>query len=110
MLGKQARQQVQRDPIVGIVEGGDQDNLIGDIEIRVAGGQALCLEYGSIRQRKLNNLELAAEQVGSCRQALEILLKRSVIRIAAAGLHNGDDRICRNKTGNIIDVPVSIIS
>ena len=41
--GKQSARMSEGDAVVGIVEGGDEDEPVGDVEVGVAGGEALAL-------------------------------------------------------------------
>ena len=43
-VGEAVGEGVEGDAVVGVVEGGDEDEAVGDVEVGVAGGQALAFE------------------------------------------------------------------
>src|ERR1700741_3344413 len=54
---KYLREHIQRDAVVGIIEGGNEHQAICNIEVRVTGGQPLSLKDYRRRHWKLNYLE-----------------------------------------------------
>ena len=55
-VGKQLGEDAQRDAIVGIVKRGYQDEAVGDVEIGVAGRQALAVEEDWARHRQFDDV------------------------------------------------------
>jgi len=88
--GKNLGQNVQRHAVVGIVEGGHENQAVGDIEVGVTGGQALAAKEDRARQRQLDEAELLA--IGSARglETLEILGQRRVVGVGGVRLDGGD--------------------
>ena len=59
-IGKELSENSERDAVVGIVEGRDEDKAVGDVEVGVAGGEALIAEDNRARQRQFDEGELLA--------------------------------------------------
>ena len=59
-FGEEVLQGVQGDSVVGIVEGRNEDRPVGDIEVRIAGGQAQTLEVEWPGHGQGNDVELRA--------------------------------------------------
>ncbi len=91
-IGKQLGQNVQRHAVVGIMKCRHQHQPIGDIEIRIAGGQALAAKDDGARQRQFDDRELLSVQRARGLEAREILGQRLVVRIVRIRLDGGDDR------------------
>src|ERR1700676_3669638 len=63
--GEKLAQDLQRYTVVGVVEGGHQDQAVGYVEVGVAGGESLVAEDYGARERKFDDGELfAAEGAG----------------------------------------------
>src|SRR6476646_8228312 len=65
-IGKQISQDIERVAIVGVVEGRNQNQAIGDVKIGVAGGQALSAEGDGAGKRQFDDLQLASLKVRGC--------------------------------------------
>ena len=108
--GKNLGQHVQRHAVVGIVERGHQHQAVGDVEVGVAGRQALAAKDDRPRHGQLDDGELLA--VGSARglEAREILGQRRVVRVARVRLDGGDDRGRPDEAGDVVDVAVGVVA
>ena len=89
--GKDFGQDVQRHAVVGVVEGGHQHQPVGDVEIGVAGRQALAAKDDRARHRQFDQRELLAVQRARGFEAGEIFGQRRVVRVARVWLDGGDD-------------------
>ncbi len=75
--GKQLRERVQRDAVVRVVESRHQHQAVGDIEIRVAGRQALAIEIDRLGHGQRDHAQSGAAQQASDSRAAA----RSSLRI-----------------------------
>ena len=57
-VGKQLGEDAERDAVVGVVEGGHQHEAVGDVEVCIAGRQALAAEDDGARQGQFDDGEL----------------------------------------------------
>src|SRR3954452_11330060 len=91
--GEKSGDGVEGDAVIGVVEGRDQDQIVGDIKVSVAGGEALSAEDDRAGKRQVNDLQLAAMKVSGGAQAAQVFLERFVVGVGAAGFDHGEDRI-----------------
>ena len=55
--GEAVGDDVEGDAVVCVVEGGDEDERVGDVEVGVAGGEALALEEDGRGHGQFDDLE-----------------------------------------------------
>lgn len=72
-VGKTGGDGVEGVPVVGVVEGGNQDESVGDIEVGVAGRQTLAGKGDRCRHRQGDDFEAVPIQVSRSSQAFEVL-------------------------------------
>jgi|SRR5580704_13293041 hypothetical protein len=101
---------MEGDAIVGIVEGGNDDEFVGDVEVRVAGGKALSIEINGRGHGKSFDAKRLAVLVGHELQALEIVLEWGVIGVIRIFFDDGDDGGGIDKASEIVDVAVGVVS
>src|SRR6185437_4431445 len=58
--GKNLSENVESKPVVGVVKGGNKDQVVGEVEIRVAGRDTLVAEDNGARHGQLADGELLA--------------------------------------------------
>jgi hypothetical protein len=58
--GEEFGERVESDAVVGIVEGGDEDEAVGDVEVGVAGREALAAKDDGARHGQVDDGELLA--------------------------------------------------
>ena len=109
-VGKAVGQSVERDTIVGIVEGWHQHEAVADIEVRIAGGQALVFEDHRCRHWQRANLKRLAIEVAQVTQALEIFGQRQVIFISGIRLDCSQDCVRADEARDIVDVPMRVVA
>ena len=56
-VGEAAGDGVEGVAVVGVVEGGDEDERVGDVEVGVAGGEALAFEGDGVGHGEFDDLE-----------------------------------------------------
>src|SRR6185312_3577499 len=86
------------------------DQVISEVEIGVAGRDALVTEDNGARHGQLDDGELLAVSRARGFQALKIFNERSVVGIAGVGLDGGDDGVRRGEAGDVVNVTVRIIA
>src|ERR1700739_3415750 len=90
---EEVRKRVERDAVIGIIEGGNEHDSVRDVEIAVAGGQALPLEHNRRGHGQLDNLERPALEVAGGPKTVEVLSQRDMVFVGAIGFCNRDDYI-----------------
>lgn len=87
----------------------DEDDLVGDIEVRVTGWEALAVVFDPARHGKFDDAEGIAMQVTERSEPGEILLEQMVVLVQRIGFDDGDDglRVC--EAGEIVDMSVRVI-
>ncbi len=101
---------VERVTVVGVVEGRDQDEIVGDIEVGIAGGQALVVEDDRSRHGQLDDVERLASQIAGGAQAVEVFGEREVIFVVGAGLDAGEDGVFSDEAGDVVDVAMGVVA
>ena len=108
--GEQFRQRVQSDAVVGIIEDGDEDNAVRNIEVRVAGGKAALLEDHGTRHGKFGDGQGLAVLIAGGAEAAKILAQRLVIDVTGVIFHYGYNRMRGDEAGEVVDVAVGVIT
>ena len=109
-IRKQIAQYIQRDSVIGIVEGRHQNQAIGDIKIGVAGGQSLSAEDHGAGKRQFNDLQLASLQICGGAQTPQVFLQRLVVGVVLVGFDHGEHGIRGDEARNVIDVAVRVVA
>ena len=108
--GEQFRECVERHAVIGIVEDRDQNDSIGDIEIRVARRQAAAFEYDWTRHRNFDHVQALAILIARGPQTSQIVVERGIAFVLFVRFDHHDDRVGRNKTVSIVNVAVRVVS
>ena len=95
--------------IVGVVEGRDEDQAVGYVEVGVGGGEALALEEDGCGHGERKYLKGLAVQVAGFVEPLEVLGERKVVLVGSVGLDGGEDRVGADEAGYIVDVAVGVV-
>src|SRR5262249_50787902 len=80
-IGEESGEGVERFAVVGVVEGGGQDELVGDVEVGVAGGKTLAVEINGSRHGESFHAERVAVLILHRPEESEILLKSGVVGV-----------------------------
>jgi len=96
--------------VIEVVEGGDQDDAVSDVEVGVAGGEALALKEDGAGHGERDDFKLLALQVAGLVKALEVLSQREVVFVRGVGFYGGDDLVLGDEAGDVIDVAVGVVS
>ena len=107
---KYLRQNLQRHAVVGIVEGGNQNQPIRNIEISVTCRQPLAVKDHRPRHRQLDQIKLLAVERARGLEPGEVFGQRRVVRIAHIRLDGGDNRRRPNEAGDVVDVAMRVVA
>jgi hypothetical protein len=103
-------QGVERVPVIRVVKDRHQHAGVCDVEIGVAGGQALLAKNDRPRHGNFDDFQLKAILVSCSAQAAEIGCERFVVGIILVGLNNSDYRLRRDKARDVVNVTVGIVA
>ena len=73
-VGEAVGDDVERVAVVAIVEGGDEHEAVGDVEVRVAGGKSLAVMFDVAGHGKFDDVEDAALFIAAFIQARAVFL------------------------------------
>ncbi len=101
---------VEGDAVVWIMEGGHEDEAVGNVEIGVAGGQALAAEDDWPGHRQLGDGVLLPFPGARGLETGEIFGEYFVVGVAGVGFDGGEDCVGRDKAGDVVDVAVGVVA
>ena len=96
--------------IVRVVEGGNEDDRVRDVEVGIAGGQALAFEVDGRRHRQRDDLVRIACKIARGVQARKVFSQWQVILVAGVWFDSGDDLIFCDEAGDVVDVAMRVIA
>src|ERR1035441_9783239 len=108
--GKAGGDDVERVAILRIIEGGDEDERVGNVEVGVAGGEALAGKDNRRGHGKLDDLEGLAAQVAGGAEAVEIFGEEEMVLVGGGGLDAGEDGVFGDEASYVVDVAVGIVA
>ena len=109
-VGEELGQGVQGDPIGGVVEGGNQDEAVGDVEVGVAGGQALAVEDDGDGHGQGHDAQRLAVLIACRLEPTKILRERLVVGVVTARLDHGHDGLRIDEPGEVVHVAVRVVA
>ena len=110
-VGEEAGQGVQSDAVGRVVEGRDEHEAVGDVEVGVAGREPLAFEDDRAGHRQRDDLG-AAGRPGrvAARSRRRFSCERLVVRVVRVGLDDRDDRLGVDEPGEVVDVAVGVVA
>src|SRR5215510_2600750 len=81
MIGEYLSQNAEGDAVLRIVECGNEDRGVRDIEVRVAGGESPAVEQHGRGHRQVDDLESTADFGQHVLEALTVFFQRRVVRV-----------------------------
>jgi len=117
--GEAGGDDVEGAAVVGVVEGGDEDERVGDVEVGVAGGEALALEDDGRGHGEFDDLEgfafVGAGRVAEGVEAREVFGEWEVVLVGGVGFDAGEDGggfvfWGGDETGDVVDVAVGVVA
>jgi hypothetical protein len=108
--GEAGGDDVESVAVVAVVEGGDEDEIVGDVEVGVAGRETLAFEDDRFGHGKLHDLEGLVFEVAEGAEAVEVFGEGKVILVAGVGLDTGEDLVFGDEAGDVVDVAVGVVA
>src|SRR5438552_1343178 len=108
--GEELGEGLERLPVARVVEGRDQHRRVSDVEVRVAGRQALAVEDDGRGHRQLHDPERRRVLIGHACQALAVLPQRVVVRVGGVLLARDDDGTRVDEAREVVDVAVRVVA
>jgi len=110
-VGEEVLQGVERGFVGGWIAIGWQENdVIGDIEIGVAGRETLAAVFDDARHGQLDDAEGSAVLIAHGFQAHEVFLEGRVVDVVGIVLESSHDGGWVHETGEVVDVTIGIIA
>src|SRR6266849_647348 len=109
-VGEEVSEDVEGEAVVGIVEDGNENEAIGNVEIGVAGGEAASFEEHWAGRGEFDDGERLAILVGGGAEAADVFAQRLVVGVVGVGFDDGDDGVRRDEASEIIDVAVGVVA
>ena len=88
----------------------DEYEAVGDVEVGVAGGEALVFEEDGGRHGEGADVEGLALPVAGFVEALEVLGEGEVVLVGGVGLDGCEDGVGSDEAGDVVDVAVGVVS
>ena len=96
--------------VVGVVEGGDHDEAVGDVEVGVAGREALVFEEDRRGHGEFDYFEGLVVEVAEAAETVEVFGEGEMVFVAGVGLDTGEDFIFADEAGDVVDVAVGVVA
>ncbi len=107
---KNFSQSVQRHAVVGIVEGGNKHQPVGDVEIRVAGRQACPKEDDRTRKGQLDEVNCLPSRVRAALSRARFSLSGAWLGSLAFGSTAATIVVGADETRNVVHVAVGVVA
>ena len=103
------------DAVVGVVEGGHEDERVGDVEVGVGGGEALPVEDDGRGHGEGAEGEGLAVAVAGGAKAVEVFGEGEVVFVVDVGFDGGEDGVAGvagagDEAGDVVDVAVGVVA
>src|ERR1017187_6801706 len=108
--GKAGGDDVEGVAILRIIEGGDEDERVGDVEVGVAGGEALAGKVDRRGHGKLDDLERLAAKAAEAAEAVEVFGEEEMVLVGGVGFDAGEDGVFGDEAGDVVDVAVGVVA
>jgi hypothetical protein len=109
-VGEAAGDDVEGVAVVAVVEGGDEDERVRDVEVGVAGGEALAFEDDGRGHWEFDDLEGVACEVAEAAEAVEVFGQGEMVFVVSVGLDAGEDFVFADEAGDVVDVAVGVVA
>jgi len=109
-VGEAVRDDVEGVAVVGVVEGGDEHQIVGDIEVGVAGWEALVVEDHRGGHGQLDDTELLAVGIAGGAEPVEVFRQGEMVFVVGVGLDAGEDGVFGDEAGDVVDVAVRVVA
>ena len=109
-VGEELGQGVQGHAIRRVVEGRDEHQAVGDVEVGIARRQALAVEEDRSGHGQRDHAERLTVLVHGRLEPPEVVLERLVVGVVRARLEHGHDRVRVDESGEVVDVAVRVVA
>jgi len=109
-VGEAAGDDVEGVAVVAVVEGGDEDERVGDVEVGVAGREALAFEDYGRGHGEFDDLEGLVVKVAEAAETVEVFGEGEMVFVAGVALDAGEDFIFADEAGDVVDVAVGVVA
>ena len=109
-VGEAGGEDVEGVAVVGVVEGGDEDETVRDVEVGVAGGEALAFEGDRRGHGELNYFEWFPCEVAEAAEAVEVFGEGEMVFVVGVGLDGSEDLVFADEAGDVVDVAVGVVA
>ena len=106
---------VEGEAIVGVVKGGDEDEIVCDVEVGVTSGKTLILEDDGGGHWKGTDGEGFVVKRAGLVETLQVFREGEMVFIGGVGLDAGEDSVSQvigagHEAGDVVDVAVGVIA
>src|SRR5277367_1089618 len=108
--GEAAGDDVEGVAVLAVVEGGDEDEIVRDVEVGVAGGEALAFEDYGRGHGEFDDLEGFVLEVAEAAEAVEVFGEGEMVFVAGVGLDAGENFVFGDEAGDVVDVAVGVVA
>src|ERR1035437_94986 len=113
-VGEAGGDDVERAAVIRSIEGGDQYQAVGDVEVGVAGREALAFEDDGRGHGEFDDLEwldlVRAICVAGGAEAVEVFGEREVVLVGGVDFDRGEDGVLGDESGDVVDVAVGVVA
>jgi len=107
---KVGSEEIQNHFVGGGSEDGDEHGGVSNVKVSVAGWITMMRTIRARGHGKLDNFEGSSARVFGQRKPVEVVCQRGMIRVLGVGFNNRRDHPRGKKAGQIIDMPVGIVT
>ena len=93
-----------------MVEAGQDDDFVRDVEVRVAGGEALAVLFDITGRGQIDDAPRFSLRIAQGGEASTVLAQEGVVFVGGVFLDNGDHRVRVDETGQVVDVAVGVVA
>jgi hypothetical protein len=109
-VGDELFEDFEGEGVVGVVEDGDEDAGVGDVEVGVGGGEALAFEDDGGREGEFGDGELFILRVAHFFEAFEVFFHGGVVGVGWVGFDAGEEGGGVGEAGGVVDVAVGVVA
>ena len=109
-VGEELGQGVERNAIGGVVERGNQNEAVGDVEVGVAGGQALAIEEDGGGHGQGHDAERLAVLIAGRLKPQQIVVQRLVVQVISSRLDHGHHGLRTDEPGEVVHMSVRVVA
>jgi hypothetical protein len=109
-FGEKLAQDTESNAVIRVVESWDEDAVVGDVEVSVTGRQPLSFEYQGSWHRQKDYFGTTAVLEPGTLEPFTIFFEKRVVFVSRIALPAEDNGIGGNKSAEVVDMPVGIVT